>query len=84
MAKRLIGSRCRLGSVEGLLYYTGGDRRRDRGSFGANLWRPVVTNRDFVAYLCESDKLFPNYFGEELFLTCQCLTYLTDRVGPIL
>jgi len=32
-----------------------GNRQRGRGSFG-----------DFVAYLCESDALFPNYFGDDL------------------
>ena len=26
----------------------GGDRRRGRGSFGANLGRPTVTDGDFV------------------------------------
>ena len=44
-----------------------GDRRRGRGSFGVNLGRPIVTSEDFVAYLCESDALFPNYFAEDLF-----------------
>jgi len=33
---------------------------------GVNLGRPIVTNRDFVAELCDSDALFPNYFGEDL------------------
>ena len=33
---------------------------------GVNLGRPIVTNGDFVAYLCESDALFPNDFGEDL------------------
>jgi len=32
----------------------GGDRRRGRGSLGVNLWRPIVTNGEFVALLCES------------------------------
>ena len=32
----------------------GGDRRRGRGSLGVNLWRPIVTNGDFVASLRES------------------------------
>jgi len=32
----------------------GGDRRRGRGSLGVNLRRPIVTNGDFVASLCES------------------------------
>ena len=27
----------------------GGDRRRERGSFGVNLGRPIVTNGDSVA-----------------------------------
>ena len=31
-----------------------------------NVGHPIVTNGDFVAYLCESDVLFPNYFGEDL------------------
>jgi len=30
-----------------------------------NLGRPIVTNGDFVAQLCESDALFPNYFGKD-------------------
>jgi len=33
----------------------------------AVLGRPIVSNGDFVAWLCESDALFPNYFGEDLF-----------------
>jgi len=28
-----------------------------------NLGRPIVTNGDFVAYLCESDALFPITLG---------------------
>ena len=28
---------------------------------GVNLGRPIVTNVDFVVYLCKSDALFPNY-----------------------
>jgi len=31
-----------------------GDPRRGRGSLGVNLWRPIVTNGDFVASLCGS------------------------------
>ena len=31
----------------------GGDRRRERGSFGVNMRHPNVTNGDFVAQLCE-------------------------------
>jgi len=30
----------------------GGDRRRERGSLGVNLRRPIVTNGVFVASLC--------------------------------
>ena len=30
----------------------GGDRQREGGSLGVNLWRPIVTNGDFVASLC--------------------------------
>ena len=33
------------------------------GCFGVNFGHPIVTNGDFVAYLCESDALFPNDFG---------------------
>jgi len=32
----------------------GGDRRRGKGSLGVNLWRPIVTNGNFVASLCGS------------------------------
>jgi len=32
---------------------------------GVNLGRPIVTNGDFVAYLC--DVLFSNDFAEDLF-----------------
>jgi len=31
----------------------GGDRQRGRGKLGVNLRRPIVTNGDFVASLCE-------------------------------
>jgi len=34
------------------------------------LGRPIVTNGDFVAHLCESDALFSNYF-EDLLLVRQ-------------
>jgi len=30
------------------------------------LGRPIVTNGDFVAHLCESDALFSNYFEDLL------------------
>jgi len=45
--------------------YRGGDRRR--GSFEVNLGRPIVARGDFVALLSDSNALFPNYFGEDLF-----------------
>jgi len=35
-----------------------------------NTGRLIVTNGDFVAYLCKSDALFPNYFGEDLSIQC--------------
>ena len=38
--------------------------------WGVNLGRPIVTNGDFVAHLCESDALFSNYF-EDLLLKRQ-------------
>ena len=40
----------------------GGNHRRENGSFGSDFGRPIVANEDSVAYLCESDALFPNYF----------------------
>jgi len=33
-----------------------------------NLGHPISTSGDYVALLCESDLLFPNYIGEELFI----------------
>ena len=60
MAKRLVGSGCRLHGVVsevglgmGVLDF-GGDRRRGRGRLGVNLRRPIVTKGEFVASLCES------------------------------
>ena len=44
----------------------GGDRRRRRGSFEVNLGSPIVTNGEFVAQLCASDALFPNYSQQDL------------------
>jgi len=32
----------------------GDDRRREGADFGVNLRRPILTNGDFVASLCES------------------------------
>jgi len=46
----------------------GGDRRMGRGSFGVNVGRPIKTNGDFVAQLCKSDTLFPNYSGRTCFV----------------
>jgi len=37
------------------------DRRREGAVLRVNLGRPIVTNGDFVAQLCDSDALFPNY-----------------------
>jgi len=42
-----------VGLVMGVLDFDG-DRRRERGSLGVNLRRPIVTNGDFVASLCGS------------------------------
>jgi len=42
----------------------GGNRRMRSSSFGDEFW---AISGDFVASLCESDALFPNYFGEDLF-----------------
>ena len=43
----------RVGLGRGVLDF-GGDRRKERGSLGVNLRRPIVTNGEFVASLCES------------------------------
>ena len=37
-----------------------------KGQFGG---RPIVAIGDFVAQLCESDALFSNDFGEDLFFS---------------
>jgi len=47
---------------------------------GVNVGRPNVTGGDFVAYLCESDALFPDYFGQDLFVKF----YLADDVDLLL
>jgi len=39
---------------------------REGAVLGLNFGRPIVSNGDFVAWLCESDMLFPNYFGKDL------------------
>jgi len=54
----------------------GGYHRRGRGSFGVDLGHPVASNGDFVAWLRESDLLFPNYFGEDLFVLLGIPTFL--------
>jgi len=33
-----------------------------------HMGHPIVTNGDFVVWLCETYALFPNYFGEDLFV----------------
>jgi len=40
----------------------------ERAVLGVNLGHLIVSNGDFVAYLCESDAFFPNDFGEYLLL----------------
>jgi len=58
--KQLIGSRCRLGRwVDSIGMGVldggwGGDRRRERALFGVNVGHPIVTNGDFVVYLCKT------------------------------
>jgi len=42
-----------------------------KDSLGVNVGRRIVTNVNFVAYLCESDAPFPNYFGSDLYSVCQ-------------
>jgi len=48
------------------MYWIGWLSSKGRGSLGVNLGRPIVTNDDILSSLCESDTLFPNYFGEDL------------------
>ena len=36
---------------------------------GVILGHPIVTNGDFVAWVWESDALFPNYFSGDLLIT---------------
>jgi len=50
----------------------GGDRRREIGSIGVNLGRPIVTNGDFAT------RFFPNYFGQDLFLFFLFISLLPD------
>ena len=57
----------RVGRGMGVTLDGGGDRRRERAVLVVNLGRPIVTKGDFVAQLCESDALFPNYFWGGLF-----------------
>jgi len=37
-----------------------GDRSTERGTFGANLGRAIVTNGDFTAYVCDSAATRPS------------------------
>jgi len=54
----------------------GSDHRGERGSFGGEFGASHVINGDFVAWLCESDALFPNYFGEDfLCYSAHCLLH---------
>jgi len=56
----------RVGRGMGVL--DGGSNCRREGQFlGVNLGHPTVTDGDFVAQMCESDTLFPDYFRENLF-----------------
>jgi len=60
-----------VGSVEGWgALDGGGDRRRRWVSFGVNLGRPIVTDGDFVAYLCGVRAVIELSFG------------VVSRVGP--
>jgi len=67
--KTADGSGCRLGgewgqSRNGCIRW-GWLSSKGKGQFlGVNVGHPIVINGDFVAELCESDALFPNYFGE--------------------
>jgi len=47
--------------------YGDGDRRMKGAVLGVNVGRPIEANGDFVEQLCESDALFPNYFGRTCF-----------------
>ena len=65
MAKRLSGSPDAVWdgewgrSRDGCIRWDG-YRKRERGSFGVNLGRPIVTSGDFAT------RLFQNYFGQYL------------------
>jgi len=41
--------------------------------------RSIESSGDFVALLCESDVLFPNYFGRTCFLFCIWLIFRNVR-----
>jgi len=45
----------------------GDDRRREGAVLGLNVGRPIVTDGDIVAQLCESDELFRKLLREDLF-----------------
>ena len=38
---------------------------KEEAVLGVIFERPIITSGDFVAWLCESDALFPNDFGGE-------------------
>jgi len=44
----------------------------ERSVLGVSLEHPIVTNRDIVAWLCESDALFPDYFGRTCLNSYSC------------
>jgi len=52
-----------MGELDGVVIIEG-----EWAVLGVNLGHPIITNGVFVAQLCDSDVLFPNYFGEDLLL----------------
>jgi len=48
----------------------GSDRRKERGSFGVNLGRPIVTSGHLAM------RLFANYFGQDLLHYYMVIYYL--------
>jgi len=48
---------------------------------GVNVGRPIVKHGDLVAWLCESDAHFPNYFGEDLLCTLPVSVVLSSSDG---
>ena len=54
-----------MGVLDGVVIF-----EEERAVLGVNLGCPIVTIEDFVAWLCESDALFPNDFGKDLLFKC--------------